>query len=248
MSKITKLVIPTTAPSPARSTKWNKGLTLQSADLLEPMSAASNDTTRYVLNGICFDQDSIIGTDGRRLLRIVHDVTPLMHGKEPTILPNDKQTVRFIKDAPMLRIQLSTDGQWFKLTAFGREHCVKKVAGQYPNWRQVLPDSKNRWHLTFDSEQVAKVLRDLPVDKKEPAATIEFRDGYSKATVGKTSVLFHCVGNAAATIRLNAIMLAQAVKQGFATAYLNMDKLEEPVLFTKANAAYVQMPMVMKAS
>ena len=244
MNKITKLVIPTTAPSPARSTKWKKGLTLPSASLLEPMSAASTDETRYALNGIFFDKDSIVGTDGRRLLRVEHDVRALMKGKEPTILPNDKATHRFIKDAEMLRVQLSEDGAWFKLTAaYGREHNVMAVAAPCANWRQVMPDAKNRWHLDFNSEQVAKVLRDLPVDKKEPVATIEFRDGYRKATVGKTRVLFHCVGNAAATIKLNAIWLAQAVKQGFATAYLNMEKLEEPLLLTKANAAYVQMPM-----
>lgn len=243
MNKITKLVIPTTAPSPARSTKWKKGLTLPASALLEPMSAASTDGTRYALNGIFFDKDSIVGTDGRRLLRVEHDVRALMKGEQATILPNDKATLRFIKDAEMLRIELSEDGVWFKLTAYGREHTVKAVQAQVPNWPQVLPDAKNRWHLNFDSEEVAKVLRDLPVDKKEPAATIEFRDGYSKATVGKTSVLFHCVGNAVATIRVNAIMLAQAVKQGFVTVYLNMDKLDEPVLLTKANATYVQMPM-----
>lgn len=242
MSKITKLVIPTTAPSPARSTKWNKGLTLPSTALLEPMSAASSDPTRYVLNGICFDNDSIVGTDGRRLLRIAHDVAPLMHGKEPTILPNDKQTVRFIKGAPMLRIQLSADGQWFKLTAFGREHFVKRVEGNYPNWRQVLPDATDRWHLKFDSEEVAQALRVLPVTKKEPTVTIEFRDGYSKAKVGKSTALFHCVGNACSTVRLNALMLAQAIKQGFTTAFLTADE-KDPILLAKANAAYVQMPI-----
>lgn len=234
-----------TALKPARSTKWKTGITLPSNSLLEPMSAASTDSTRYALNGIFFDKDSIVGTDASRLIRVEHDVRALMKGKTPTILPNDKATHRFIKDAEVIRVQLSEDGVWFKLTAaYGREHTVKAVDAACPNWRQVMPDSKNRWHLDFDSAQVAKALRELPVDKKEPAATIEFRDGYSKATTqGGHSVLFHCVGNAAATIRLNAIMLAQAVKQGFATAYLNMDKLEEPVLLTKANAAYVQMPM-----
>jgi len=246
MKKVTKLVILPPAP-PAPTHKWKNGITLETAALLEPMSTASTDKTRFGLNGIglngiAFDKDSIVGTDGRRILITNHDVTALMHEKNPTILPNDKVTHRFLKDAQMVRIQVSEDGQWFRLTAaHGREHVVEAVRANYPNWRQVLPNAKERWHLDFDGEQFAQVLRDLPMDKKEPYVTIAYRDGYSKATVGKISKLFHCVGNAVGTTKLNAIYLAQAIKQGFNRAFLGDEN--EPVLLVKANATYVQMPI-----
>ena len=241
MKKVTKLVILPPAP-PAPTHKWKNGITLETAALLEPMSTASTDKTRYNLSGIAFDKDSIVGTDGRRMLITNHDVTALMHEKNPTILPNDKATHRFLKDAQMVRIQLSEDGQWFRLTAaHGREHVVEAVRSTYPNWRQVLPNAKERWHLDFDGEQFAQVLRDLPMDKKEPYVTIAYRDGYSKASVGKISQLFHCVGNAVGTTKLNAIYLAQAIKQGFNRAFLA--DVNDPVLLIKANAAYVQMPI-----
>lgn len=242
MKKVTKLVILPPAP-PARSTpKWKNGITLETSALLEPMSTASTDETRCNLCGIAFDKDSIVGTDGRRMLITNHDVSALMHKKNPTILPNDKATHRFLKDAQMVRVQLSEDGQWFRLTAaHGREHVVKAVSGTYPNWRQVLPNAKERWHLDFDGEQFAQVLRDLPMDKKEPYVTIAYRDGYSKASVGKISQLFHCVGNAVGTTKLNAIYLAQAIKQGFNRAFLAQEN--ESVLLVKANAAYIQMPI-----
>jgi len=56
------------------------------------------------INGIACDKGSIVGTDGRRRRVTNHNVTALLREKNPTILPIDKVTHHFLKEAQMVRI------------------------------------------------------------------------------------------------------------------------------------------------
>jgi len=114
----------------------------------EAMQCASEDSTRIILNGAYLDVSDkkchcVVGTDGRHLYASNSFNLPM---KESVIIP----THRFLdwKD-------FNADGEWrlkagvnvenkelehLQLTSRRWRFITRKMEGNYPNWRQVIPD------------------------------------------------------------------------------------------------------------
>ncbi len=102
---------------------------------------ASNDATRYVLNGVFFtteDGGRLIATDGRRLASAPADVPPT-----PFILPSQTVSVLAhpdftIRDAHV-RLQKLEETEWISIRSGNHILMSKIIEGTYPNYRQVIP-------------------------------------------------------------------------------------------------------------
>ena len=97
------------------------------------VSHVSTAPDRYVLNGVYFDTDAqaVVATDGRRLAVIPAKVT----GKSRVIASNDVKKPK------------------------SREIAYKKgsvIEGNYPNWKQVVPDTKGYTKTQIDIESVRR--------------------------------------------------------------------------------------------
>ena len=114
----------------------------------EALQCASDDTTRYILNSAFVDVSKkdchcVVGTDGRHLYASNSFSLPL---KDSVIIPSH----RFLewKD-------FSADGEWrlkagpsvdnkelehLQITTRRWRFITRKMEGNYPNWRQVVPD------------------------------------------------------------------------------------------------------------
>jgi hypothetical protein len=127
--------------------------------ILRTLTCASTDDNRYVLRGVYFDNEEgttkVVATDGRCLY---HEPLRKLEIPRPFILPasplltwrgfrHDWQLkLGRNKRAPTM-IQL-TAGQWTFTTP--------AIDGNYPNWRQVLPDLRSRpTRLTLGEHDVA---------------------------------------------------------------------------------------------
>lgn len=129
-------------------------------------SCASNDVTRYVLNGVLFtpeDGGRLIATNGRMLGSAPAVVPPI-----PFILPN--QTVdalahpAFTVSDVQVRIWKVEEAEWISIRS-GNHHLVSKcIEGNFPNYRQVIPAFTPEL-ATFAPDNraaVIKWLRGLP--------------------------------------------------------------------------------------
>lgn len=121
---------------------------------------ASNDVTRYVLNGVLFTPDDggkLVATDGRRL-----GCTPAVVPPTPFILPN--QTVDLLchpvfagKDAQVRQWKVE-ENEWISIRS-GNHHLVSKcIEGSFPNYKQVIPAFTPEL-ATFSPENRAAVIK-----------------------------------------------------------------------------------------
>ena len=107
----------------------------------EALDCASTDQTRYVLNGAFIDASTpkanyVVGTNGRILYSANSFCLPL---KNSIILPSHKFIgfKEFNNDGEW---QMRADKEHVQLSTRRWRFISRQIDGQYPNWRQVIPD------------------------------------------------------------------------------------------------------------
>ena len=130
---------------------------------------ASDDSTRYVLNGVYVDVAekgkcpiTMVATDGRRLTACNSMVLPIDKG---TIVPTRKFLAWSGLDGEAaVGVRAFKDTAWFGLQIGPWTYATRTVDGTYPNWRQVVPVSLdadgNR--VTFTDEDAQALKKILP--------------------------------------------------------------------------------------
>ena len=127
---------------------------------------ASNDSSRYVLNGVFFtpeDGGRLVATDGRRLACAAAEVPPTAF-----ILPNQSAKVLahpdFISREANVRLQKIGETDWISIRSGNHLLISKIIQGNYPNYRQVIPSHAPEL-VSFSPDHrtaVIKWLRALP--------------------------------------------------------------------------------------
>lgn len=135
--------------------------------IYEAMCCASEDPQRHVLQGAFIDGKNIIATDGRQLYKSNTWNIPL---KNSLIIPKHKFLAwsEFNKDGGW---QLKTDGPFIQINSRRWRFISKKIEGQYPNWRQVMPDPKSvQSSIVIDPaafKKLIQIIERLPCDNPE---------------------------------------------------------------------------------
>lgn len=134
------------------------GKTLESLAVIA--GCASNDMTRYVLNGVLFTPDDggkLVATDGRRL-----GIAPAVVPPLPFILPNQTVDVLvhpgFAGNEVKVRMWKMDETEWISIRS-GHHHLVSKcIEGNFPNFKQVIPAFTPEL-ATFSPENRAAVIK-----------------------------------------------------------------------------------------
>jgi len=142
--------------------------------LLEALKCASTDETRYVLRGAYIDVSEkqshyVVGTDGRHLYSSNSFHVPI---GTSVIIPDH----RFLgwKELPKdgdwaLRIELDKDQPVFvEISSYQWTFVCKAIEGNFPNWRQVLPDPsgfKTSIKIPANAlDELVNIVNKLPCD------------------------------------------------------------------------------------
>ena len=143
----------------------------------EAMECASVDSTRYVLNGTFIDTSNpkanyIVGTDGKHLYSANSFTLPL---KNSLIIPNHKFLgwKEFNSDGEW---QMKVDEKAVQLSSRRWRFISKQIDGQYPNWRNTIPNPTDaKTHITLDPaklETLIKLIQRMPCHDPEKYQTI----------------------------------------------------------------------------
>jgi len=151
--------------------------------LKEAIESASEDSSRYVLNGACLDVTDksahyVVGTDGRSLLSTnsFHFGIP-----ESLIVPSRKFVVwlGFQQDGPWkLRMlpavkpdpedekadKSKEEPPWLQIESDHWTYVARAIDGVYPSWRQCVPASTDDWNrVLLSPDSVKMLLQALPL-------------------------------------------------------------------------------------
>jgi len=143
----------------------------------EAMECSSTDETRYVLNGTFIDTSNpkanyIVGTDGKHLYSANSFSLPL---KNSVIIPNHKFLgwKEFNADGEW---QMKVDEMTLQISSRRWRFVSKQIDGNYPNWRQTIPNPDTaKTHITLDPaklEVLIKLIQRMPCHDAEKFQTI----------------------------------------------------------------------------
>ena len=143
--------------------------------------AASNDETRFVLNGVLLSfkegKLTVVATDGRRLALVEHEVEFPTEAETDMIIPTKavNELHHTLADEGDLKI-FAKDNQ--VLFEFGNISVSSKlIEGTYPNYKQVIPAQCDE-RITIERESLLTALKrvSLIVTDKSNAMKVTFDD------------------------------------------------------------------------
>jgi DNA polymerase III sliding clamp (beta) subunit (PCNA family) len=139
-------------------------------EISDMMTSASDDETRYVLNSIMFDDQRMVSTDGRRLMtrnidhgycnitknliqrKMLKDILDLL-GKKGEIHIQFKNPEDEVKNG------------YFYIRSGDIEFVGELIDGNYPNYRQVLPELSERQRVgqykVIDPKGFIKLVKEI---------------------------------------------------------------------------------------
>ena len=229
------------------------------AAIHEALQCASTDETRIILNGAYIDVSKpeanyVVGTDGRHLYSSNSFALPLA---QSLVIPAH----RFLEWK-----QFSADGEWqlkvgvpehkdaaapFQISSRRWRFISRQIEGNYPNWRQVVPNSFATT-VEFDPDSVAQITQTIQRmpdhDAINHALGIEVK-GNSVKLLCKTSddqpwtrveILLTLIKGPDVTVHLNRHLLLKALEFGLVRLDL-IDPLS-PLKFSDGGRQMIVMP------
>lgn len=133
----------------------------------QAFECASTDETRHVVNGAYIDVSDkrchqIVATDGRHLFASNSFTIPL---KESIILPTHKflDWREFKADGEWrLKVETIEDHAWVQISSRRWRFISKQHEGNYPNYRQVIPDvNEFKSEIHFDPKHLDRLVQQI---------------------------------------------------------------------------------------
>lgn len=215
--------------------------------------AASNDESRYVLNGLYFEvrdkQLSVIGTDGRRCAVQTQQVEI---DDLDAIIPNKAVAFMARNLAGVATVNLEFTDHSVKVTTGQWEMTSKLIEGNFPNWRQVMP-AECKTILTVNRDAALSAINrvSLMSHSAAPSVKIELSENLMRLSsadpnAGEASEEVACEWSHGEVV---AAFNNQFLADGFKcldseTVTIAIDRAETPAeIVTQDGFRYVIMPM-----
>lgn len=234
--------------------------TIRQADLKDGLRktsyAISTDETRYVLNGILcsFKENKLtmVATDGRRLALVDIDLEFPRSNDVDIIIPTKavNELSRLLGDDGEAKILVGENQIAFEI---GGTYLVSKlVEGNYPNYRQVIPqETKER--VTLDREQFLHAVHRVSLLAFEKTSSVKLVFGKNNIEImantpdvgeAKESIASPYKGREFSVAFNPEFLLAPLKNLAEETVFLDLiDEMSPAVLRIQQPFLYVLMPM-----
>jgi DNA polymerase-3 subunit beta len=250
---------------PIQTLKEDKKITLPQEKLkgmLRKTSfAISTDESRYVLNGIFISlkeqKMTMVATDGRRLALVDEEVDIPKNSQGEFIIPTKavNELNRLLGDKGDVELKLSENQVALTLNddkAFSILLLSKLVEGNYPNYRQVIPN-ETKERIALPREELLAAVRRAQIMTSDKANSVKMTVGLNNLAITANSPE---VGEARESMAINYKGKEMAI--AFNPAYLVdplsaltedevflelIDELSPGVLKINGPFLYVVMPM-----
>jgi len=238
---------------PAMVMPSNFGETLRQA-----YETSSTDSSRYVLQGAYLDVQepkchTIVSTNGRALFAANTFQFDL---KASVNIPRHKFLAwsGFLEGECTLAVQSDKNkAGWVKLTTPHWNCIVKQIDGQFPKWRQVVPQDTETWTKVQLSEaaiaQMLNLSPKLPGEDNENR-TLQLRVGKELHLEGKNKDDKEFTGAAIAGVKISGKAVTTALNREYLQNALRcgLDEIRihsefEPLVFCRPGKRMVVMPV-----
>lgn len=150
------------------------------------LKAASTEETRYYLNGIYFDKNKIVATDGHRLHQVELDVKYVDEFKEGIIMPSKcAKYLLYLHKEYKENVVINIYEEGFICKIGNAVIKSKHVDGTFPNYKKVFPKIKDCEKTVFDPQEIIDIKPQLDLLEKHNLVgkAIIFENGKIKPSV-----------------------------------------------------------------
>jgi DNA polymerase III sliding clamp (beta) subunit (PCNA family) len=224
----------------------------------EALECASTDEARYVLNGVCLDVTDpkahyVVSTNGRTLFSANSFLFDL---PKSVIIPSHKFLgwTGFIEDgACSLLAEQQKESAWVELSTDNWTYIARQIDGNYPNWKQVVPNDEPKTKVILSPQAVKELLEVIPKlpgkeEENSPVSLVVSGNLLAIESKGrreeqgtKIPILDTTITGRNIRIALNRGYLASALRFGLSEIHL-FDDLS-PLILLKEGKKMVIMPV-----
>ena len=231
--------------------------------LRQAFETSSTDQSRHVIQGAFLDVKepkchTIISTNGRALFAANTFKFDL---KKSVNLSRQKflEWSGFLTGECEMAVKTEKSGSsWVKLTTPRWDCIVKQIDGQFPNWRQVVPNDTETWTKIKLSEAAIKQMLNLssklPGDDTEHR-TLQLRVDRDLHLEGKNKDDKEFTSAGIADVKITGKPVTTALNREYLQTALRcgLDEIRirselEPLLFLKPGKRFVVMPVRLNGS
>jgi DNA polymerase-3 subunit beta len=152
--------------------------------------AASNDETRFILNGtfVSFKGNklTLVATDGRRLALTEHEMEFPKESESEAIVPTKavNELLRVLKDEGTVKIHMTKNQAGFEFNDVLL--ITKLIEGTYPNFKQVIPGQCEH-RIPIEREVLLTALKRVALLTSDKASSIKLTFGKNKLKISAQS-------------------------------------------------------------
>ena len=218
--------------------------------------AISTDETRYVLNGVYFSFANntliLVATDGRRLAMVDHELEFPKSNETNVIVPTKavNELQRLLGDGEDVLITIAENQIAFKLDKLLL--VSRLIEGNYPNYRQVIPD-KTVDRITLERETFLQTVHRVSLLTSEKSHSIKLVFGEDNIDImanspdigeARESLAVQYKGNEFAIAFNPEFLMAPLRNLDTDEVFLHLiDEMSPGVLKINSSFLYVLMPM-----
>jgi len=222
------------------------------------LDAADSESSRYALGGVRVEVEDgvvhVVATDGRRLHtceieidQAVDDCELLIPARAATLLAalcrQTDEEVQLERSGEELRATWGDSGLWLR---------CRQLAGNFPRWRDVIPERPEAVRVVVRADELAQVLRQAAICTSETSKAITLTLGEQITAAAESTEA------GASTVTLDAIeatgTVSVRVDPAYCVAWLKTVDGTEPItieatdagsalVFRSEDATGVVMPM-----
>lgn len=152
--------------------------------------AASNDETRFILNGTLMsfkgNKLTLVATDGRRLALAEHEMEFPKEAECEAIVPTKavNELIRILQDEGVVKIHTGKNQASFEFDDVTL--MTKLIEGTYPNFRQVIP-AQCEQRIAVEREILLTALKRVALLTSEKSSSIKLIFGKNKLKISASS-------------------------------------------------------------
>ncbi len=205
--------------------------------LHKTMFAVSNDEIRYALNGVFFDGENAVATNGVRL-----SVTPCNLGEASCIVPTNACR-EISKIDGKAEVQITDKNILFKNN--GSYIKSRLIEGKFPDYKAIIP--KNDCKIKINSEELINILKRMKLINESVVEIAFVKDSvvFKTGEAGKMANEEMVIKNKEEKkFAINPVLLMEALKRVSGEVALELGKdVNSPIVIKKDDFTHIIMPV-----
>ena len=205
--------------------------------LHKTMFAVSNDEIRYALNGVFFDGENAVATNGIRL-----SVTPCNLGEASCIVPTNACR-EISKIDGKAEVQITDKNILFKNN--GSYIKSRLIEGKFPDYKAIIP--KNDCKIKINSEELINILKRMKLINESVVKIAFMKDSvvFKTGEAGKMANEEMVIKNEEEkNFAINPVFLMEALKRVSGEVAFELGKdVNSPIVIKKDDFTHIIMPV-----